>query len=243
MKAFKAIYQHGHFIDVETNRRLVPIQGENYIISASDKAFIIEDENSGKENLLDSTKKAEWALGKFGIDKHFKIMNSGEQLFFRIGNSSSIKGDESSQYIFVCTLLEDLYIYLMNGKKGDDLEDWRLAKCKCILSECILGGLTLSKNITAESFNQLFSNTVQFYFSQQRSGSANAFDTFFFYKKGMDITFERAIYGKYDGLAKARKEFVFARKKVKDTGKKKIPKSNERKRIKNNKSEFSLTMQ
>ena len=212
MKAFEAIYQHGHFIDIETKKRLIPVQGEHYVISASDNAFLLEDDKSDADDLLDSAKKAEWAVGKFGKDRLFKIKDAEAQLFFRVGNSRRVKGDESSQYVFVCTLLEDLYIYLMSGKKGNDPEDWRLAKSKCVLTECIMGGLPLSKNILAKSLNELFSNTVQHYFSEQRSGSANAFDTFFFYKKGMNITFEGATYGRYDGLAKARREFVVNRK-------------------------------
>ena len=43
MKAFRVIYTHGHFVDIETNERLVPVQGEEYVISAKDNAFKTED--------------------------------------------------------------------------------------------------------------------------------------------------------------------------------------------------------
>jgi hypothetical protein len=209
-----SIYEHGHFIDLDSKKRLIPIQDAVYTISAEDNAFEIVDEAVKKTDVLDSAKKAAWALVKFGAGKHGKIMNAGEQLFFRVGNSSRVPGDESFQYMFVCTLLEDLYLFLVKGENGEDEGDWRLAKCKCVLSECIMGGLTLSENITADSLNQLFSNTVQFYFRMQRSASANSFDTFFNYKKGMQINFGDAIYRRYDGLIKARLDFVAKQKQV-----------------------------
>jgi len=32
MKAYKTKYSHGHFIEADTKRRLLPIQGEEYIV-------------------------------------------------------------------------------------------------------------------------------------------------------------------------------------------------------------------
>jgi len=109
-------------------------------------------------------------------------------------------------------LLEDLYLYLLKGKKGDKEKDWRLADCKCALENCLLGGLALTEKVPAKSLNALFTNTVQFYFSMQRSGSANAFNTFYKYEKGMEITFEDAIYNRYKGLSNDRIKFVAKRK-------------------------------
>ncbi len=212
MKAFKVVYKHGHFIDVENGLRLIPVQGAEYTISAVDKAFIAEDAKLKMRDALTPKDKAAWAENEFGKGNYAKIVNQGEQLFFRVGNSKKVQGDESHQYIFVCTLLEDLYLFLLKGKKGTEPEDWRLADCKCELENCLLGGLTLSEKIPAKSLNALFNNTVQFYFSMQRSAAANAFNTFYNYKKGMQITFDGAMNQRYDGLANARKEFVAKRK-------------------------------
>lgn len=206
MKAFKVIYQHGHFIDKENNQRIIPVQGSEYIITASTNAFTTEDAKLKMATPLTQSEKAIWAETEFGKGNYVKTINAGEQLFFRIGNSRTIQGDESRQYIFVCTLLEDLYFYLLKGKKGDEEEDWRLANCKCVLEDCLLGGLTLTAKIPAESFNKLFSQTVMFYFSMQRSGSCNAFKTFFIYHKGMEIDFESANKRIYHSLEKIREK-------------------------------------
>lgn len=208
MNAFKAIYSHGHFIDVESKKRLIPVQGAEYTICAADNAFRTEDSKLKIGDNLNTKEKADSLEKKYGKDKYAKILVAGDQLFFRVGNSRKAEGDENKQYIFICTLLEDLYLYLLKGKNGDEAEHWRLADCKCELDKCLLGGLTLTVKIRAESLNKLFSNTVQFYFSMQRSGSANAFDTFFKYGKGIKINFEDTINKKYEEISKLRKEFV-----------------------------------
>ena len=39
MQSFKVIYQHGHFINKESKRRIIPVQGEEYIITADPNDF------------------------------------------------------------------------------------------------------------------------------------------------------------------------------------------------------------
>lgn len=209
MKTFKVVYKHGHFIDVETELRLIPVQDAVYTISAPDNSFKTEDAKLKKGVVLNSELKASWVESKYGNNNYTKILNAGEQLFFRIGNSKIIQGDESSQYIFLCTLLEDLYIHLLKGRETNDAEDWRLTACQCELEECLDGGLTLTEKISSKSLNALFSNTVQFYFANQRSTATNAFDSFFIYKKDMkNISFEGAINQRYRTLKDLRKEYV-----------------------------------
>lgn len=211
MRAFKVIYKHGHFIDLETKHRIIPVQGSIYTISAEDSAFGKEDSKLEVGEALNEVAKEAWIKLNYGKDNYYRIMKKGERLFFRIGNSKSIEGDEDHQYIFACTLLEDLYLYLLKGKKGDKFEHWRLANCICELDKCLLGGLALTDKIRAKSLNTLFSNTVQFYFSLQRSGSANAFNTFFRYEEGMNVDFQDATYQRYFGLSNLREIFVLTR--------------------------------
>ncbi len=200
MKEYIAIYKHGHFINKVNGERVIPVQGEEYILKGKDDSFVKKDSKLLISDSLNTEEKQRWVDMTFGNNNYIKILNAGEQLFFRIGNSKRIKGDESGQYIFLCTLHEDLYVYLLKNRTGEKADDWRLAPCNCILDKCLLGGLTLSVKIPAESLNKLFSSTVMFYFNLQRSGSTNVFDTFFVYKKGMQITFDEAINKKYERL-------------------------------------------
>jgi hypothetical protein len=207
MKAYKVKYLNGHFIDQETNQRLIPIQNVEYFITAADDAFESVDVKLQLKEILNAKQKEEWALNEYGLNT-LKLLEANAKLAFRIGNSKRVKGEESMQYIFVCTLLEDLYLYALSGKSENVYTHWRLADCKCQLEKCIRGGLTLSEKVTANSLNELFSNTVQFYFSLQRSSSANVFNTFFDYHEKMDPLFDGASNGAYNTLAKQREAAV-----------------------------------
>jgi len=212
MKAFKVIYQHGHFIDKETNQRIVPVQGAEYVISASAGAFTLEDAKLKISSALSESEKAKWVENKYGKDRCIKIEAAGTRLFFRIGNSKKADGDENRQYIFLCTLLEDLYLFQVKNSKGDSPKDWRAVDCKCILDECLLGDLTMSEKIPSTSLNKLFSHTVMFYFSLQRSGSCDIFKTFFFYTKDLDISHYGALNERYEGIGSIRDRIAAARK-------------------------------
>jgi hypothetical protein len=208
MNEYKVIYKHGQFIDNKTKKRLIPVQGAEYIIIARSDAFTEEDAKLKVTERLSSNDKLKWVEQKYGKNKFGKILNAGEQLFFRIGNSKTIKGDENRQFIFLCILQEDLYLYLLKNRKGDNFDDWRLADCNCVLEKCLLGGLILNEKIPAESLNKLFCSTVMFYFSLQRSGSTNVFNTFVKYEEGMKIYLSEDFNKKYDNLGKIRKRFV-----------------------------------
>ena len=113
MKGFKAIYKHGHFIDVETNKRLIPVQGEEYTITAKESAFKTEDKDIKLmlPDSLNSLAKENWINKKYGDGNYIQILSANEQLFFRVGISKRDARDESHEYIFLCTLKEDLYLY------------------------------------------------------------------------------------------------------------------------------------
>jgi hypothetical protein len=179
MKAFKVKYYHGHFIDLASGKRILPSQGKEYIIIAEEDAFKAQDEKLQKEIPKNSTDKAEWIAGKYQGKQATKLLDSGTKLFYRVGNSKRVDGEESLEYLFSCELLEDLYAYKKSKGKGDDVDDWRLCDCLCKIDKCLMGNLALSEYVVAPSLNWLFSLTVMFYFSMQRSSTCNAFTTFF----------------------------------------------------------------
>ena len=92
MKAFKVIFQHGHFIDTETGKRLIPVQGAEYYIIADSEAFKSEDVKLKFKEPLNAADKLAWAKSEFGKGNFIKILNAGSPLFFRIGNSKKWKG-------------------------------------------------------------------------------------------------------------------------------------------------------
>ncbi|MEI6174183.1 MAG: hypothetical protein WCR01_10550 [Bacteroidota bacterium] len=200
MKSFNVIYQHGHFIDKETGKNLNPQQGFEFVIIAEPNSLLEFDDKLTVAEAKSSEDKKKWAINQFGEGNYIKIGDAGDQLRFRIGNSKFAKGDETNQYILLCSLNEDLYIHLIRGRMGNKPNDWRLAECICKLEKCLEGNLRLSEVIKAESLNKLFSHTVQFFFSTQRSGSTNVFTTFYFYKEIMKPTITTPFKGIYESL-------------------------------------------
>lgn len=179
MKAFRVEYRNGHFIDTETKKRIIPIPGAFYTITGKDEAFASEDEKLGLAESKSPDEKREWVLKSYGEGNVVKLLPAGKKLYFRVGNSKVVKGDLGKDYRFSCLLLEDLYLYKLKDKLAKDPNNWRLVDCNCQLEDCITSNLTLSEKLPASSLNKLFSQTIMFYFSMQRSGSTNVFATFY----------------------------------------------------------------
>jgi hypothetical protein len=179
MNKFEVIYKHGQFIDKVSGKRIIPVQDQEYLIIGDNSSFREEDPGFHAEALLDEEKKAVQVEKDYGQGNYVKILNSGDILSFRLGNSKMKKGEATRVYYFTCTLLEDLYLYKLRNRKGDKESDWRLADCQCELAECTYGGLILHEKVRSPSLNSLFCNTVMYYFPLQRSGSINVFSTFY----------------------------------------------------------------
>jgi hypothetical protein len=178
MGGHRVIYKHGQFIEKETGKRIIPVQGKEYIIIGLSDSFEEKDSKLKSGPRKTEKEKAEWAYNKFGDGNCLKLLGAGQDLIFRIGNSIIIEGDESNEYHFRCLLLEDLYLYKIRYRDGNMAKDWRLAECQCELTDCISGGLKITEKIVAESLNNLFTQTVMFFFNLQNSGATNVFNTF-----------------------------------------------------------------
>ncbi len=208
METFKVKYIHGQFIEVNTHQRIIPVQGAEYIISGNTADFKKEDEKLRVSVASSTETMRKWAREKFGEGNYLKLLDTGSQLIFRVGNSKKIYGDESREYIFSCTLQEDLYLFLVKGGDKKNPKDWRLANCICELWECLDGGLLITEKIKAESLNQLFTKTVMFYFNLQRSGSTNVFSTFCLFPLDSKITFSGFYHNHYFSLGMHRAEII-----------------------------------
>jgi hypothetical protein len=207
MKTFKVIYERGHFIDKETRKRILPVQGEEYMLFSETGAFLEEDEMLKLPTTKDAEEKRMWAIGEFGEGNFVRVLEAGQQLVFRLGNSKSANKDLGKEYLLTCKLMEDLYLYRLKKRSGEADIDWRAANCLCVLEDCLRGDLTLTDKITAISLNQLFSNVVQFYFSLQRSSAVSIFNDFYLYEPGMNVSFGGALRGAYESLGDIRKRY------------------------------------
>lgn len=189
MKTFSVKFLNGHFVDQETEKRVIPVQNGIYTISADDSAFVEEDEKLIIAAGLEKEQKAKEIEKKHKNTNAILFLPANTVLLFRIGNSKSVKGDQSYAHFLTCILLEDLYIYFVkNGtNEKNDPVAWRLSRCKCQLKESKIGGLVLTEKIVGNSLNDLFTKTVMFYFALQRSGSINVFSNFYIYDSYIKI--------------------------------------------------------
>jgi hypothetical protein len=179
MKAYKVIFSNGQFLEKGTNKRILLANNGEFILTGEEHFFADKDEKLRTPDLMEPDAKLDFVQKKFGKDKVLKLLPSGTILFFRLGNSKRLSGEKTMEYFFKCTLLEDLYMYKIGTRAQSVYDSWRLAPCVCALIDCVFGGIKVPESFQAKSLNQLFSNTVMFFFSLQRSGACNAFDTFF----------------------------------------------------------------
>ena len=208
MKAYKVSYQNNQFIDIETDKRIILKPGNEFILSGNDVAFTEEDKTLKINDPKCDKDKEKHMIEKYGKDNVLKIIPSGAHLFFRVGNPKVTEKNEIHEHLFRCKIKEDLYLYLMKNKDHRDHMNWRLADCSCELDKFIYGGFEHFESIKAESLNKLFSQTVMYYFNMKRSGSTNAFDTYFIHFDNMEIDIEKVRRKKYQSLGDTRKETI-----------------------------------
>lgn len=161
-------FLYGHFVDIETNKRLLPKNGSEYVLVGRDFEMIENDilnEPFNESKLLDS--EAKEAVIKEIRSKSYIIAKKGQKFVFRIGLGKSV--EYPRQYVFVVKLFEDLWAYPVK----EDRKDWRLHNCKCEVNACLYGDLEMYEPIYSYSLNDAFSKTIQFYFPLNRKSSGN----------------------------------------------------------------------
>lgn len=204
MKKYNVVYIHGQFVDTETKKRLIPKQGHEYEICASEGSFRDYDPRLLSVTPLSSQEKEEKLKGDYGAGNYKLLLKKGQRLFYRISNTKIIESDPGRQFVFLCTLLEDLFLVLSKSKKGDDPSHWHLSECACKLTDCLYGDLMILEHLPAPSLNKLYSDTVNFYFPLQRSGSTNVFETFYLYSDSMYFDSKDLKKNNFESLASLR---------------------------------------
>lgn len=201
METYKIKFLNDHFIEIDTNNVITPVNGREYLLIGEDGTFRINLPISTIGKSLDSDAKEAKMLKKYGKPRYRKIILSGTKLYFRTGKPG---GDNNQEYIFQCELLEDQYLYLIESRDGKEPESWRLCKCNCQLEKCLNKKLEVYQKLQADSLNSLYTKTVMHFFSERLSGSTNALTTFFLHDKEKEITWFDALNERYLTLKKIR---------------------------------------
>ena len=173
MKSFEVKYTKGHLVDIKTNKRIFLKRGGVFNILGDDNQFEEKDElhfEIPPLNDMDKFNQLKSGYKNFELEK---IASRGQKFVYRIGLSKKTNEDKDMEFLFDCTILEDLYV------RSKNLEDWSLCDCVCETTECLEGDIQMIESVKGNSLNNLFSNMVAFYFPMQRSGACNAFDYFY----------------------------------------------------------------
>ena len=208
MKSFEVKYTKGHLVDIKTNKRIFLKRGGVFNILGDDNQFEEKDELQFETLPLDDNDKLNQLKRNHKSFKLVKIASQGQGLVYRIGLSKKTNEDKENEFLFNCTLLEDLYIKSRND------EDWSLCDCIYETTKCLEGDIQMIESVKGNSLNNLFSNMVAFYFPMQRSGACNAFDYFYL----MDANDKVHLYdikfnNRFQNLNGKRKEIIFEMKR------------------------------
>lgn len=208
MKSFEVKYTKGHLVDILTNKRIFLKRGGMFNILGDDNQFEEKDELQFETLPLDDNDKLNQLKRNHKSFKLVKIASQGQGLVYRIGLSKKTNEDKENEFLFNCTLLEDLYIKSRND------EDWSLCDCICETTKCLEGDIQMIESVKGNSLNNLFSNMVAFYFPMQRSGACNAFDYFYLMDANDKVhLYDIKLYGSLHNLNKRRKEIILEMKR------------------------------
>lgn len=94
MKAFRARYSNGSFIDVESGNIINLIQDEVYIINGNEKSFASFGKIGDELTALNSFRKKKWVDKNYTSTESIKILDANELLCFRIGLGKKNKNRE-----------------------------------------------------------------------------------------------------------------------------------------------------
>jgi hypothetical protein len=201
METYKVKFQNDHFIEVDKNDVISPVNGKEYFIIGEEGTFEVNKQKNTIGKSLESLAKRDSLIKRHKNSVIQKIINSGTKLYFR---TSKPGGDGNQEYIFQCELLEDQYLYLLEGRDGNEPESWRLTKCNCQLEKCLNEELQVYQKLKADSLNSLYTKTVMHFFSEKLSGSTNAMTTFFIHDKEEEIKWYDALKERYLTVNKIR---------------------------------------
>jgi len=108
MKSFEVKYTKGHLVDTKTNKRIFLKRGGVFNILGDDNQFEEKDELHFDTKPLSETEKLQQLEKNHKNFSLIKIASKDQNFVYRIGLSKSTKEDKEKEFLFNCTILEDL---------------------------------------------------------------------------------------------------------------------------------------
>lgn len=176
MKSFKIIYKNNKFYEEESGKRLYPHDNTQYILAGDDTNFGTEDPLNLPHKKINSAEEQLIELEKItNIKDKVKILSAGDKLEFNF-KLTKRKDFEDFEYSFGLVLLEDLYLYNCISWQSEKLPE--LLDCKCMVDKNISKNVDFFEPIYADSLNEVYTKTRQFYFPNQGTPGGSVYQKF-----------------------------------------------------------------
>lgn len=179
MKSYNVTFENGSFLETGTGKRIIPQQGKTYVLAGDDDAFATEDPRLALNHTINPANKLAALKQEFRNHDFHHIFEAGETFYFQLKLVKNLSRDDKRNFYFQILTLEPLYLMKSKIHDGTHELDWRLASCAVRLVGCPSNNLMLTEKIEMPTLNALYAAVIQFYFTFQRSTSANSFKTFY----------------------------------------------------------------
>ncbi len=192
MKSYNIIYKNNKFYDISTNKRVYPKENGQFVIAGDDNNFGAEDilnqPHSHLNNAEEQFANVHWIKN---IKQYVQLLPAGSSLEFDFSISKLKHQNEEYNYSFRLELLEDLYLYTATTWKAAKLPE--LHDCRCVVIEDLGHNVDFFEPIFANSINEAYSKTRQFYFPNQGTPGASVYLVMKFEGKVLDELRKKSI--------------------------------------------------
>lgn len=176
MKSYNIIYKNNKFYDQHTGRRVFPKDGGNFLIAGDNEAFNEYDPLNiphKEEEILSPSQKLEKVKAIKNLDSFILALKAQTDIFFDFSITKVKNEQEPKHYRFRIKLLEDLYLY--KCATWDEAKKPTFYECRCVVLQDIHRNINFFEEIYADSLNDAYSKTRQFYFPNQGTAGASVY--------------------------------------------------------------------
>lgn len=176
MKSYNIVFKNNKFYEAEAGKRVFPKDGGIFLIASDSECFEDNDPLNlphQPQSILNTAEKLQELLDLENLKSYSLFLPANTHLFFKVSLSKKKNTQEAMHYEFRLTLLEDLYLYYSTTWKDNSFAE--SFNCKCIVDVDVLGNVGFFEPIYANSINEAYSKTRQFYFANQGTAGASAY--------------------------------------------------------------------
>lgn len=180
MKSYTTIFKNNKFYEAATGQRIYPKDGAKLLLASDNESFDNKDPLNlphQLDQILNLADKLKEIQAVENLHSYHLFYPANTHLFFKVSLSKRKTNYEELYYRFRLTLLEDLYLHFINTWKT--YKPAETFECKCIVDKVVFGNVEYFEPIYANSLNEAYSKTRQFYFPNQGTPGASIYKVIF----------------------------------------------------------------